>query len=108
MTEAAKSRRAHAIASYRRGTEHDSGPDTRHSAVERAFAHLHWFHRLRSHRENHDSTHEAFLASRIHTHLPAAAELIPVGILATPRPGAAVHRPRATREEGRQRRCGRR
>lgn len=32
----------------RGGTEHDSGLGTRRRVVERAFAHLHWFRRLRA------------------------------------------------------------
>ncbi len=35
----------------RRGTEHGSGPGTQRWLVERAFAHLHWFRRLRIRRE---------------------------------------------------------
>ncbi|WP_425585551.1 hypothetical protein [Streptomyces lunalinharesii] len=30
--------------------------------MERAFAHLHWFRRLRIHWEMHNDIHEAFLA----------------------------------------------
>jgi transposase len=46
----------------RRGTEHDSGLGTQRWVVERAFAHLHWFRRLRIRWEIRDDIHEAFLA----------------------------------------------
>ncbi|MFI7349423.1 transposase [Streptomyces sp. NPDC049936] len=45
----------------RRGTEHGSGLGTQRWVVERAFAHLHWFRRLRIRWEIHDDIHEAFL-----------------------------------------------
>jgi transposase len=45
----------------RRGTEHGSGLGTRRWVVERAFAHLHWFRRLRIRWEVRDDIHEAFL-----------------------------------------------
>nr|WP_237546020.1 IS5 family transposase [Streptomyces sp. SID1046] len=45
----------------RRGTEHGSGLGTQHWVVERAFAHLHWFRRLRIRWEIRDDIHEAFL-----------------------------------------------
>lgn len=41
----------------RRGTEHGSGLGAERWVVERAFAHLHWFRRLRI----RDDIHEAFL-----------------------------------------------
>ncbi|KAF3463184.1 IS5 family transposase [Streptomyces sp. Tu 3180] len=44
----------------RRGTEHGSGLGTRRWVVERAFAHLHWFRRLRIRGEVRDDIHEAF------------------------------------------------
>ncbi|WP_347106558.1 IS5 family transposase [Streptomyces sp. ZL-24] len=44
-----------------RGTEHDSGLGTQRRVVERAFAHLHWFRRLRIRWEIRDDIHEAFL-----------------------------------------------
>ncbi|MEU8034311.1 transposase [Streptomyces sp. NPDC049099] len=46
----------------RRGTEHGSGLGTQRWVVERAFAHLHWFRRLRIRWEIRDDIHEAFLA----------------------------------------------
>lgn len=46
----------------RRGTEHGSGLGTQRWGVERAFAHLHWFRRLRIRWEIRDDIHEAFLA----------------------------------------------
>lgn len=45
----------------RRGTEYGSGPGTQRWVVERAFAHLHWFRRLRIRWEVRDDIHEAFL-----------------------------------------------
>lgn len=45
----------------RRGTEHGSGLDTQRRVVERAFAHLHWFRRLRIRWEIRDDIHQAFL-----------------------------------------------
>jgi len=45
----------------RRGTEHGSGLGTQRWVVERAFAHLHWFRRLRIRWEIRDDIHEAFL-----------------------------------------------
>ncbi|NEB90246.1 IS5 family transposase [Streptomyces bauhiniae] len=45
----------------RRGTEHGSGLGTHRWVVERAFAHLHWFRRLRIRWEIRDDIHEAFL-----------------------------------------------
>ncbi|WP_234323272.1 IS5 family transposase [Streptomyces bikiniensis] len=45
-----------------RGTEHGSGLGTRRWVVERAFAHLYWFRRLRVRWEIRDDIHEAFLA----------------------------------------------
>ncbi len=45
----------------RRGTEHGSGLGTQRWIVERAFAHLHWFRRLRIPWEIRDDIHEAFL-----------------------------------------------
>ncbi|MGW4819792.1 transposase [Streptomyces sp. NPDC004227] len=44
-----------------RGTEHGSGPGTQRWVVERAFAHLHWFRRLRIRCEIRDDIREAFL-----------------------------------------------
>jgi transposase len=44
-----------------RGTEHGSGLGTQRWVVERAFAHLHWFRRLRIRWEIRDDIHEAFL-----------------------------------------------
>ncbi|MFD9218412.1 IS5 family transposase [Streptomyces sp. NPDC059544] len=46
----------------RRGTEHGSGLGTQRWVVERAFAHLHWFRRLRIRWEIRDDSHEAFLS----------------------------------------------
>lgn len=46
----------------RRGTEHGSGLGTQRWVVERAFAHLHWFRRLRIRWEIRDDVHEAFLS----------------------------------------------
>lgn len=46
----------------RRGTEHASGLGAQRRVVEHAFAHLHWFRRLRIHWEIRDDIHEAFLA----------------------------------------------
>lgn len=46
----------------RRGTEHGSGLGTQRWVVERAFAHLHWFRRLRIRWEIRDDIHQAFLA----------------------------------------------
>ncbi len=45
----------------RRGTEHGSGLGTQRWFMERAFAHLHWFRRLRIRWESRDDIHEAFL-----------------------------------------------
>ena len=45
----------------RRGTEHGSGLGAQRWVVERAFAHLHWFRRLRIRWEIRDDIHEAFL-----------------------------------------------
>jgi hypothetical protein len=45
----------------RRGTEHGSGLGTQRWVVERAFAHLHWFRRLRIRWGIRDDIHEAFL-----------------------------------------------
>ncbi|MFF7146108.1 transposase [Streptomyces nodosus] len=45
----------------RRGTEHGSGLGTQRWVVERTFAHLHWFRRLRIRWEIRDDIHEAFL-----------------------------------------------
>ncbi|MDH6573538.1 transposase [Streptomyces sp. SAI-117] len=44
-----------------RGTEHGSGLGTQRWVVERAFAHPHWFRRLRIRWEIRDDIHEAFL-----------------------------------------------
>lgn len=46
----------------RRGTEHGSGLGTRRWVVQRAFAHPHWFRRLRTRWEVRDYIHETFLA----------------------------------------------
>lgn len=46
----------------RRGTEHGSGLGTQRWVVERTFAHLRWFRRLRIRWEIRDDIHEAFLA----------------------------------------------
>ncbi|MER5741613.1 IS5 family transposase [Streptomyces sp. NPDC002262] len=46
----------------RRGTEHGSGLGTQRWVVERAFAHLHWFRRLRIRWEIRDDIHEALLS----------------------------------------------
>ncbi|SCD82718.1 hypothetical protein GA0115234_105129 [Streptomyces sp. DvalAA-43] len=46
----------------RRGTAHGSGLGTQRWVVESAFAHLHWFRRLRFRWEVRDDIHEAFLA----------------------------------------------
>jgi transposase len=48
----------------RRGTEHGSGLGTRRWVVERVFAHLRWFRRLRIRWEIRDDIHEAFLIPR--------------------------------------------
>ena len=45
----------------RRGTEHGSGLGKQRWVVERAFAHRHWFHRLRIRWEIRADIHEAFL-----------------------------------------------
>lgn len=45
----------------RRGTEHGSGLGTQRWVVERAFAHLHWFRRLRIRWEIRDDIHHAFV-----------------------------------------------
>ncbi|MFJ1677226.1 hypothetical protein ACIODT_19860 [Streptomyces sp. NPDC088251] len=45
----------------RRCTEHGSGLGTQRRLVERAFAHLHRFRRLRIRWEIRDDIHEAFL-----------------------------------------------
>jgi transposase len=45
----------------RRGTEHGSELGAQRWFVERAFAHLHWFGRLRIRWEIRDDIHEAFL-----------------------------------------------
>ncbi|MFD7703383.1 IS5 family transposase [Streptomyces caelestis] len=45
----------------RRGTEHGSGLGSQRWVVERAFAHLHWFRRLRIRWEIRDDIHGAFL-----------------------------------------------
>jgi transposase len=45
----------------RRGTEHGSGLGTRRWVVERAFADLHWFRRLRIRWEIGDDIHGVFL-----------------------------------------------
>ncbi len=56
----------------RRGTEHGSGLGAQHWVVERAFAHLHWFRRLRIRWEIRDDIHEAFLSlGSIGRHSPA-------------------------------------
>ncbi|MFD0340330.1 IS5 family transposase [Streptomyces sp. NPDC127117] len=46
----------------RRGIEHGSGLGAQHSLMQRAFAHLHRFRRLRIRWEIRDDIHEAFLA----------------------------------------------
>jgi transposase len=46
----------------RRGHEHGSGLGTQRWVVKRAFAHLHWFRRLRIRWEIRDDIHEAFLS----------------------------------------------
>lgn len=43
-------------------TEHGSGRGAQRWVVERAFAHLHWFRRLRIRWEIRDDIHEAFLS----------------------------------------------
>jgi hypothetical protein len=45
----------------RRGAEHGSGPGTQRWVGGRAFAHLHWFRRLRIRWEIRDDIHEASL-----------------------------------------------
>ncbi|MFF0560896.1 IS5/IS1182 family transposase, partial [Streptomyces sp. NPDC004266] len=50
----------------RRGTRHGSGPGTQRRVVERAFAHPHWFRRLRIRWEILGDLHGAFLASDAH------------------------------------------
>ncbi len=45
----------------RRGTEHGSGLGVQRWVVERGFAHLHNFRRLRTRYERHPEMHEAFL-----------------------------------------------
>ncbi|MER6304365.1 transposase, partial [Kitasatospora sp. NPDC001539] len=45
----------------RRGTEHNSGLGAQRWAVERAFAHLHWFRRLGTRWEIRNDIHEALL-----------------------------------------------
>jgi transposase len=45
----------------RRGAEHGSGLGAQRWVVERAFAHLHWFRRLRVRWEIRDGIHGAFL-----------------------------------------------
>jgi len=45
----------------RRGTEHGSGLGKQRRFVERAFAHLVWFRRLRIRWEIRDDIHEGFL-----------------------------------------------
>ncbi|GEB60157.1 hypothetical protein GCM10017674_77400 [Streptomyces gardneri] len=45
----------------RRGTEHGAGLGTQRWVVERAFAYLRWFRRLRIRWEIRDGIHEAFL-----------------------------------------------
>ncbi|MFD9322388.1 hypothetical protein ACFWDQ_32870 [Streptomyces sp. NPDC060053] len=42
----------------RRGTEHGCGPGTQRRFVERAFAHVQWFRRLRIRWEIRDDIHE--------------------------------------------------
>jgi hypothetical protein len=44
----------------RRGTEHGSGTGAQRCVMERAFAHLHWFRRLRIRWEIRDDIHEVF------------------------------------------------
>ncbi len=56
----------------RRGTEHGSGLGAQRWVVERAFAHLHWFRRLRIRWEVGADIHEAFPHPRMRTHLLAA------------------------------------
>ncbi|WP_442816109.1 hypothetical protein [Streptomyces sp. NBC_01233] len=46
----------------RRGTRHDAGLGAQRRVVERAFAHVHRFRRLRIRWEIRDDIHEAFLA----------------------------------------------
>ncbi|MFE8910436.1 IS5 family transposase [Streptomyces globisporus] len=46
----------------RRGTEHGSGLGTQPRVVEHAFAHLHWFRRMRIRWEIRNDIHEAFLS----------------------------------------------
>ncbi|MFC4517241.1 IS5 family transposase [Streptomyces ehimensis] len=46
----------------RRGVPHGSGLGTHRWVVERTFAHLHWFRRLRIRWEVRDDIHEAFLS----------------------------------------------
>jgi hypothetical protein len=50
--------------------------------VARAFAHLHWFRRLRIRWEIRDDIHEAFLSSqpRLRHHPLAAAEAAPAAL----------------------------
>jgi transposase len=61
----------------RRGTEHGSGLGTQRWVVERAFAHLHWFRRLRIRWEIR--RHPRSLPHpRMRTHLLATPELIPI------------------------------
>jgi transposase len=62
----------------RRGTEHGSGLGTQRWVVERPFAHLHWFRRLRIRWEIRDDIHEAFLTLGCDTHLLATPELTPI------------------------------
>jgi transposase len=57
----------------RRGTEHGSGLGTQRWVVERAFAHLHWFRRLRIRWEICGDNHEA-LHPRMRTDLLATPE----------------------------------
>lgn len=48
----------------RRGAQHGSGLGSQRWVVERAFAHLHWFRRLRIHWEIRDDIHEAVRSGR--------------------------------------------
>ncbi|MFI2257409.1 hypothetical protein OHU45_15545 [Streptomyces tubercidicus] len=49
--------------------------------MERAFAHLHWFRRLRIRWEVRDDIDEAFLILGLRTDLLETAEIIPIGVL---------------------------
>src|SRR6266571_4844170 len=60
--------------------------------VERAFAHLHWFRRLRIRWEIRDDIHEAFLTLGMRTHLLATPERVLDGVRCRGDPPGSTYR----------------